>query len=231
MSEDLTLLNSGALPLPARGTDYVVVSRDGGNLLYVEMRNWPLSNPVRQYADTKVAPSQLATINGQSLIQPGGNIVISSGGSSVPTWGAITGTLSAQTDLQNALNSKAATDVTQTWVAQGQIIGTTANGGLTISSNTITLNLGAFNSFDLGTLAAGAYTLANPTGLAAGVSYKGDIKYTTPSSGAVTFAYGSAWDFDGATPSAPTTTNATVFFDYASHSATNVRLSAPKVWS
>jgi len=125
----------------------------------------------------------------------------------------------------------AKTNVTQTWVAQGQIIGTTANGGLTISSNTITLNLGAFNSFDLGALAAGAYTLANPTGLAAGASYKGDIKYTTPASGAVTFAYGSAWDFDGATPSAPTTTNATVFFDYSSHSATNVRLSAPKVWS
>jgi len=123
-------------------------------------------------------------------------------------------------------------DQAQTWVAQGQRIGTTANGGLTIASNTITLNLGAFNAFDLGTLAAGAYTLANPTGLAAGVSYKGDIKYTTPATGAVTFAYGSAWDFDGGTaPSAPTANNATVFFDYASHSASNVRLTAPKAWS
>ena len=125
----------------------------------------------------------------------------------------------------------AKTNLAQTWVAQGQIIGTTANGGLTISSNTITLNLGAFNSFDLGTLAAGAYTLANPTGLDAAVSYKGDIKYTTPASGAVTFAYGSAWGFDGATPSAPTANNATVFFDFSSHTATKVRLTAPKVWS
>jgi hypothetical protein len=123
------------------------------------------------------------------------------------------------------------TDVAKAWVAQGQRIGTTANGGLTISSNTITLNLGAFNSFDLGVLAAGAYKLENPSGLAANVSYKGDIKYTTPSTGAVTFSYGSGWDFDGATPSAPTANNATVFFDYASHSATNVRLTAPKAWS
>lgn len=209
-------------------------------------------NALLGLAESALQEIDIATINGQSIIN-GGNVVISPSVS----WGVITGTLSTQTDLQNALNDKvdtsdiaymletsdigvsvqahdpltAKTNLAQTWVAQGQSIGTTANGGLTIASNTITLNLGAFNSFDLGVLAAGAYTLANPTGLAAGVSYKGDIKYTTPSSGAVTFAYGSAWGFDGATPSAPTANNATVFFDFSSHTATNVRLSAPRVWS
>jgi hypothetical protein len=126
----------------------------------------------------------------------------------------------------------AKSDDLQHWVAQGQIIGTTANSGVTVSGSIITLNLSAFNAFDLGVLAAGAYTLANPTGLEAGVSYKGDIKLTTPASGSVTMTYGSAWSFDDGTDLIiPTDNNAVIFFDFSSYSATKVRLAGAKVWS
>lgn len=122
-------------------------------------------------------------------------------------------------------------DVVQSWVAQGQRIGTTENGGLTIASNVITLNLGAYNAFDLGTLAAGAYTLANPTGLAANVSYKGDIGFNTPASGSVTFAFGANWaTLNNIAPSIPTVNNRRVVFEYATQGTGGVRLSSPNVW-
>lgn len=52
--------------------------------------------------DALVSGGNIKTINGQSVLG-NGNLVITS----VASWGNITGTLSAQTDLQNALNTKA----------------------------------------------------------------------------------------------------------------------------
>lgn len=53
--------------------------------------------------NTLVSGTNIKTINGTSLLGSG-DLTISGGGSS--TWGSITGTLSSQTDLQNALNLK-----------------------------------------------------------------------------------------------------------------------------
>jgi hypothetical protein len=59
----------------------------------------------------------------------------SSGGGGSPTWGAITGTLSAQTDLQSALNAKAASshahaaaDITSGTIATARLGGGSASG-------------------------------------------------------------------------------------------------------
>jgi uncharacterized delta-60 repeat protein len=62
--------------------------------------------------DTLVSGTNIKTINGTSLLGSG-DITIS-GGSGDATWGSITGTLSSQTDLQNALNAKQATLVSGT---------------------------------------------------------------------------------------------------------------------
>lgn len=110
MSEfDATIGGLPGAPLPALGTDFAIVSRDGVQLTQIQLRNWPVSNPMLQAIATRLGPTDLATINGQSLIQPGGNIVIATGGGSggTATWGDITGTLSDQTDLQTALNGRA----------------------------------------------------------------------------------------------------------------------------
>lgn len=53
--------------------------------------------------DTLISGTNIKTINGNSLLGSG-DITISGGGTSA--WGSITGTLSNQTDLQNALDLK-----------------------------------------------------------------------------------------------------------------------------
>lgn len=59
--------------------------------------------------DTLVSDTNIKTINGESVLGSG-NIAISGGAS----WGGITGTLASQTDLQNALNAKAALPTVRT---------------------------------------------------------------------------------------------------------------------
>ena len=54
-----------------------------------------------------VSGTNIKTVNGQSLLGSGDLVLTASA-----AWGSITGTLSSQTDLQNALNDKAATDGT-----------------------------------------------------------------------------------------------------------------------
>jgi len=105
---DTTLGGLPGSPLPALGTDATIVTRNGVQLSRILLRDWPVSNPVAQAIATRLGPSDIATINGQSLIQPGGNIVIASAGA--PAWGGITGTLSDQADLAAALGEKANTD-------------------------------------------------------------------------------------------------------------------------
>lgn len=62
----------------------------------------PTASEVASKQDVLVSGINIKTINGSSILG-GGNLVIS-GASAV--WGAITGTLSSQTDLQSALNAK-----------------------------------------------------------------------------------------------------------------------------
>lgn len=63
--------------------------------------------------DTLVSGTNIKTINSTSLLGSG-DIVISGGSSA---WGGITGTLSAQTDLQSALNGKQASNADLTAIA------------------------------------------------------------------------------------------------------------------
>lgn len=118
MSFDTTAGGLPQLDLPALGTDWVITSRNGTQLVTVRMADWPVSTPVALAINGRLQASDLATINGQSLIQPGGNIVIETdpGGG---TWGTIAGTLSDQTDLWFALGGKATS-------AQGALAGTAA---------------------------------------------------------------------------------------------------------
>jgi hypothetical protein len=57
---------------------------------------------------TLVSGTNIKTINGTTILGSG-NLVIEGGGGGSTSWGAIGGTLSAQTDLQAALDSKSAT--------------------------------------------------------------------------------------------------------------------------
>ena len=61
-----------------------------------------LSTRLAAKQDTLVSGTNIKTINGQSVLGSGDLTVTTSA-----AWGGITGTLSAQTDLQNALNAKA----------------------------------------------------------------------------------------------------------------------------
>lgn len=67
-----------------------------------------------------------APSNGSEYVRKNGQwAVASGGGSGSASWGSITGTLSSQTDLQNALNAKAdASAIADEWVAnQGYVAG------------------------------------------------------------------------------------------------------------
>lgn len=109
----------GGLP-PASGINgnwFSVVSSDGKTAQRVNLRDWPVSNPVAAAIAKKTSPSDFKTINGQSIYGVG-NIVISTGGS--PAWGAITGTLADQTDLQSALDAKASLASDNTFTGQNK---------------------------------------------------------------------------------------------------------------
>lgn len=66
---------------------------------------WLKDNAMPLKQDVLVSGTNIKTINGNSLLG-NGDITIQGGGTVAATWGSITGTLSAQTDLQNALNTK-----------------------------------------------------------------------------------------------------------------------------
>lgn len=66
-----------------------------------------LITTVNNKQDTLISGTNIKTINNTSLLGSG-NIEIQGGGGGEAVWGSITGTLSNQTDLQNALNAKAA---------------------------------------------------------------------------------------------------------------------------
>lgn len=74
---------------------------DWGSILGTLSNQTDLQNALNAKQDTLVNQVNIKSINGISLLGTG-NLVISS----VASWGSITGTLSNQTDLQNALNTK-----------------------------------------------------------------------------------------------------------------------------
>lgn len=77
------------------------------------------------------------------------------GSSGASTWGSITGTLSSQTDLQNALNAKADTSTTYTKTQVDTALGNKANtsdvytkaqsAAVELFNDTVTLNSGTYN--------------------------------------------------------------------------------------
>ena len=82
--------------------------------------------------ETLVSGTNIKTINGTSILGSG-NIVISGGSA---TWGSITGTLSSQTDLQSALNSKQDTLISATNIK-------TINGSSILGSGNLAIAAGA----------------------------------------------------------------------------------------
>lgn len=109
----LTLFNSSG-----QTSGYVLTTTDGSPILksgviddsllknnIATSKIVGLGNALNSKQDALVSGTNIKTINGSSILGSG-NIVI--GGSA--TWGAITGILSDQTDLQTALNGKLATD-------------------------------------------------------------------------------------------------------------------------
>ena len=108
------------------------------------------------YQPTLVSGTNIKTINGSSILGSG-NLTISSS----TTWGSITGTLSAQTDLQSALNGKAA-----------------LNGSSSQDFLTSTLILGS--SFSNG------WSIQGGAGGSFAVFYNGSVKVSADSSGNVT---------------------------------------------
>ncbi len=59
-------------------------------------------------AFSKAKPTSIIVVSGTPYILDSNNVIRSLGGSGSPTWGSIGGTLSNQTDLNTALNGKAA---------------------------------------------------------------------------------------------------------------------------
>lgn len=115
-----------------------------------------------------VSGTNLKTINNESLLGSG-NITITGGGGTI-TWGAITGTLSNQTDLQTALNNKISTGGLKT-VNGNTLEGsgniaisgsspsiTTLTDAATVTPNVNTTTIGILTSLSQNT------TIANPTG-------------------------------------------------------------------
>jgi hypothetical protein len=96
---------------------------------------------------TLVSGTNIKTVNGTSLLGSGD---ITIGGSAA--WGSITGTLSAQTDLQTALNGKQATLVSATNIK-------TINGSSILGSGDLVVSAGASG-------VAGAVQFSNGSGLA-----------------------------------------------------------------
>ena len=113
--------------------------------------------------DALVSGTNIKTINNESLLGSG-NITIEGGGDA--SWGSITGTLSDQTDLQNALDSKQASLVSGTNIKTINNESLLGSGNINISGGSdiqeftptdIDMEEGTieFSSADFATLAAG----------------------------------------------------------------------------
>ncbi|HXA67389.1 MAG TPA: hypothetical protein VNV82_19685 [Bryobacteraceae bacterium] len=144
---NISLSISGQSVAGARGVVYVFIQpscvNGGANTSAAVLTSaGPPSNPC-----LTLGALDINTVNGALYSCPtaGGSWVLATGGSAA--WGAITGTLSSQTDLQTALNSKAtAPQITH--------LGTiTAGSALTATSN-------SFSSWDMTLSGAGGYSFS-----------------------------------------------------------------------
>jgi hypothetical protein len=113
---------------------------------------------------TLVSATNIKTINGASILGAG-DLAVSGGGSA--TWGGITGTLSAQTDLQTALNAKAnvAGQVFTGAISATNLSGTnTGDQTITLTGDVTGSGTGSFAA----TIGAGAVTYAKMQATALG---------------------------------------------------------------
>lgn len=118
--------------------------------------------------DTLVSGTSIKTVNGTSLLGSG-NISISG----TAAWGSVTGTLSSQTDLQNALDSKEAI----------LVIGTTITTSRSLTSG----DVGKIFTVDT---SAGAVALTLASGVFSGTTSK-RIMFRRSGANALTFVQGS----------------------------------------
>jgi hypothetical protein len=97
-----------------------------------------LQNALNAKQATLVSATNIKTVNGNSLLGSG-DINLSSS----VAWGNVTGTLSAQTDLQTALNGKANTSHTHAQADVTNLVSDLANKQPLLSSNSSNLNFNA----------------------------------------------------------------------------------------
>ena len=104
----MSQIANGTLTLTASATNYIVANKATGAVSFsTATTNWNDSdNYWRLYSVVVGAATVTSYIDSRELAKyTGGG---SGGGSGVATWGSVGGTLANQTDLQNALNAKAA---------------------------------------------------------------------------------------------------------------------------
>lgn len=125
-------------PAASGGTPYALDILDEGNLI--------LSNP----GDINFAGAGVTVTE-----SPTGTALVTIPGASATAWGTITGTLSAQTDLQNALNTKFTNGGDSFGAAA--TIGTNDNFGLNLETNGITrMSISNSGQYTFGTVSAAA---------------------------------------------------------------------------
>lgn len=160
-----------------------VVDTDGVLVAFGKLQRQinDLATAISGKQDTLVSGTSIKTINGESVLGSG-NIAISGGGAS---WGAITGTLASQTDLQAALNGKAAVTTTRTIAGTtgslvpsdaGNIVMCTSNSAVTLSIQLDSVGAWADGSVvTLKQLGSGVVTVADGAGVTVNV-FSGQTK-------------------------------------------------------
>ena len=133
-NKPVSTATQAALNLKATASTLSAVAYSGS---YADLSNRPTIPTV---TGTNTG-DQTLSVSGSNLTISGGNtVVLPTGGAGSPTWGAISGTVSDQTDLQSELNSKANTSHTHA-IADVTNLQTTLDGKQAAGSYATTIAL------------------------------------------------------------------------------------------
>lgn len=117
MTDSTNVINGGGMIIRFTTTHQATNYADGDSLRFRSTSTKkiglvsPLSFPVSTTTQTALDGKQATLISGTNIKTVNGNTLLGSGDVSISgstAWGSVTGTLSNQTDLQNALNAKQA---------------------------------------------------------------------------------------------------------------------------